>query len=78
MERGAHGEGAILDEYRVLDDDGSTIAVSSTIRSYNAPADRWELISMDVGGGLLDFGTAQRVAGEMHIEQKFTVAEDRR
>jgi hypothetical protein len=66
--------GQILDEYRVLGDKGETFYVSSTVRSYNAAADRWELIGMDSGGGLQDFGTAQRVDLEMHIEQKFGVA----
>ncbi len=66
--------GQVLDEYRVLGDNGETIYVTSTVRSYNSAADRWELIGMDRGGGLLDFGTAQRVGGEIHIEQKFGVA----
>ncbi len=66
--------GQILDEYRVVGDKGETFYVSSTVRAYNAVADRWELIGMDAGGGLQDFGTAQRVNSEMHIEQKFGVA----
>jgi len=66
--------GEILDEYRVLGDNGQTFYVSTTIRAYNASADRWELISMDAGGGLQDFGTAQLVNSEMRIEQKFGVA----
>lgn len=66
--------GQILDEYRVLDDHGATIYASSTIRAYNAPAGHWELIGMDDGGGLQDFGVAQLVNSEMHIEQKFGVA----
>lgn len=66
--------GQILDEYRVLGDNGETYYVTSTVRAYNAATDRWELIGMDRGGGLQDFGTAQRVGPEMHIEQKFGVA----
>ena len=66
--------GQILDEYRVLGDNGETFYVTSTLRSYNSAADRWELIGMDRGGGLLDFGTAQRVGDEMRLEQKFNVA----
>ncbi len=67
-------EGAqILDEYRVVGDSGETYYVSTTIRSYNALLDRWELISADQGTGLQDFGTARRVGAEMHIEQKFGV-----
>jgi hypothetical protein len=66
-------QGQILDEYRVLGDKGETFYVSTTIRSYNAAADRWELIGMDTGGGLQDFGTGERAGAEMHIEQKFGV-----
>ena len=66
--------GQILDEYRVLDGAGGTVYVTTTIRSYNSAVDRWELIGMDRGGGLLDFGTAQRVGDEMRLEQKFGVA----
>lgn len=64
-------EGQILDEYRIVDDKGGTIYVTTTIRAYNAVLDRWELIGMDEGNGLNDVGTAQRVGSEMHIEQKF-------
>jgi hypothetical protein len=66
--------GQILDEYRVLGSNGETLYVTTTVRAYNSAADRWELIGMDRGAGLLDFGTAQRVGDEMHIEQKFGVA----
>jgi len=68
--------GQILDEYRVVGDKGETYYVTSTVRAYNAALDRWELIGMDGdgGGGLQDFGTGQRVGGEVRIEQKFGVA----
>ena len=58
----------------MVGDKGETFHVTSTIRAYNAAADRWELIGMDGGGGLQDFGTAQRINSEMHLEQKFGVA----
>ena len=66
--------GQILDEYRVLGPKGETYYVTTTIRAYNPVAGRWELLGMDRLGGLQDFGTAQRVGAEMHIEQKFGVA----
>jgi len=66
--------GQILDEYRLVDDKGQTFYVTATIRNYNAIADRWELIGMDSQNGLQDFGTAQRVGQEVHIEQRFGVA----
>lgn len=66
-------EGQLLDEYRLVDEDGETFYVTTTLRAYNAVLERWELIGMDEGNGLQDVGTAQRVGGEMHIEQRFGV-----
>jgi hypothetical protein len=66
--------GQILDEFRVVGDNRETWYVTSTLRSYNAGLDRWELVGMVEGGGLEDVGTGQRVSGEVHIEQKFGVA----
>ena len=67
-------EGAqILDEYRVVGDAGETYYVTSTLRAYNAVADRWELVSVESTNGLHDLGTARKVGAEMHIEQKFGV-----
>jgi hypothetical protein len=66
--------GQILDEYRLVDDTGATFYVTATIRNYDAIHDRWELIGMDDRNGLQDFGTAQRVGGEIRIEQKFGVS----
>jgi len=72
-------EGAqILDEYRAISADGSeTYYASSTIRSYNAVLDQWELISAEHGTGLQNIGTAHRVGDEVHIEQKFGVMSDK-
>ena len=67
------GDGQILDEYRVVGDDGETYYVTTTLRSYNAALDRWELVGLEPGSGLQDFGTARRVGAEMHIEQRFGV-----
>jgi len=66
--------GQILDEYRLVDEKGATFYVTATIRNYDAVHDRWELIGMDDRNGLQDFGTAQKVGQEMHIEQKFGVS----
>ena len=66
--------GQILDEYRIVGDNRETWYVTSTLRSYNAGLDRWELVGMVEGGGLQDVGTGRRVDGEVHIEQKFGVA----
>jgi hypothetical protein len=63
----------ILDEYRVVGDTGQTLYVSTTLRSYNAMLDRWELISAEAGTGLQNVGTARREGTQMLIEQKFGV-----
>jgi hypothetical protein len=68
-------EGQILDEYRIVGDNNETYYITTTIRNYNAVHDRWELIGMDGGDGLQQFGTARLVGKEMHIEQKFGVDE---
>ena len=65
--------GQILDEYRVVGDEGQTYYSSVTLRSYNAVLDQWELISAEGGTGLHNVGTAHKVGAEMHIEQKFGV-----
>ena len=67
-------EGQILDEYRVVGDQDETYYVTTTVRNFNGAQDRWELVGADAGNGLGDFGTAQKVGAEMHIEQTFGVA----
>jgi hypothetical protein len=67
-------EGQILDEYRVVGDDGETYYVTTTLRNYNAALERWELIGADGGTGLQDFGTGHKEGTEMRIEQTFGVA----
>lgn len=68
------GGSHVLDEYRLVGDDGETYYVSSTLRAYNAARDLWELVSIDRGTGLQDVGVARKVGDEMHIEQRFGVA----
>ena len=67
-------KGQILDEYRVVGDEGETYYVTTTLRNWNGVQDRWELIGADGGAGLQDFGTAQWDGKEMKIEQTFGVA----
>jgi hypothetical protein len=66
-------EGQILDEYRIVGDEGETYYVTTTLRVYNAVLDRWELVGTDASHGLQDFGTGQRVGAEVDIEQRFGV-----
>lgn len=68
--------GQILDEYRVLGEDGETYYVTTTLRNFNAALDRWELVGMEPGNGLQDMGTARLVGDEMHLEQRFGVMSD--
>jgi hypothetical protein len=65
--------GQILDEYRIVGDNGETYYCTTTLRSYDAALEQWELISSDGGKGLQDFGTGRLEGGEVHIEQKFGV-----
>lgn len=64
-------DGQVLDEYRVVGDNDETYYVTRTLRAYNAPLDRWELVSTDQGTGLQNLGTGHREGSEMRIEQKF-------
>jgi hypothetical protein len=67
-------EGQILDEYRVVGDEGQTYYVTTTLRNYNGALDRWELVGADGGAGLQDVGTGRWDGKEMRIEQTFGVA----
>jgi hypothetical protein len=67
-------KGQILDEYRVVGDDGETYYVTTTLRNYNGGLDRWELVGADGGSGLQDVGTGRWEGGQMKIEQTFGVA----
>jgi hypothetical protein len=66
--------GQILDEYRVLDDNGDTTYMTTSLRNYNGALELWELVGVDKGSGLQNLGTGRLVGSEMHIEQKFGVA----
>ena len=67
-------KGQILDEYRVVGDQGETYYVTITLRNYNGALDRWELVGADGGTGLQDVGTEHWDGKEMKIEQTFGVA----
>lgn len=65
--------GEIVDEYRIVGDNGETYYSTTTVRAFNGVLDQWEIVSVDKGKGLQDFGTGHREGGEMLIEQKFGV-----
>lgn len=61
----------ILDEYRIVDDQGGTVYVTRTLRAYNPALDQWDLVSTDPQSGLQNRGTGHRDGGEVHILQQF-------
>src|ERR1035441_5125858 len=63
------GQGQILDEYRVVGENGEVYYSTTTLHAYNAALERWELVEMDPGIGLQNVGTGRQVDGEMHIQQ---------
>lgn len=65
--------GEIVDEYRIVGDNEETYYSTTTLRAFNGALDQWELVSVDKGKGLQNFGTGHREGGEMLIEQKFGV-----
>jgi hypothetical protein len=67
-------EGQVLDEYRVVGDQGETYYVTTTLRNYNGALDRWELVGAGGGAGLQDVGTGHWDGREMRIEQTFGLA----
>src|SRR6266850_2990204 len=62
--------GQVMDEYRIVGDNGETYYVTATMRSYNPAIDQWELVSIEKGAGLQNIGTGRREGDEMRIEQK--------
>jgi hypothetical protein len=69
--------GQILDEYRITDEKGEAIYVTSTLRNYNGALDRWELVGVNPGNGLQDIGTGRKVGDEVHLEQTFGATTDK-
>src|SRR5439155_22809136 len=69
--------GQVLDEYRVVGDNGETYNLSTTLRAYSANRDQWELISVGQSDGLQEFGTARRQGAHMLIEQTFPPMSER-
>ena len=63
--------GHVLDEYRVVGDNGETYYHLVTLRTFNGALDQWELVSAEPGSGLRDVGSGRKVGAEMHLEQTF-------
>jgi hypothetical protein len=69
--------GQILDEYRIVDNNGDTLYVTTTLRNYNGALDRWELVGLNSGNGLQDIGTARKISDEIQLEQTFGATTDK-
>ncbi|HEX9892487.1 MAG TPA: hypothetical protein VGA78_01130 [Gemmatimonadales bacterium] len=66
-------DGALIsDEFRMVDDSGRTIYVSTTLRVYDPVQQRWNLIGVEPGGGIPQLGTAWKEGADMRIDQTFT------
>ncbi len=66
--------GQILDEFRIVGDKRETWYVTSTLRSYNARSIAGSSSAWSKAAACRMSAPAQRVGGEVHIEQKFGVA----
>jgi hypothetical protein len=66
-------DGAIItDEFRIVDDQGRTTYVSTTLRSYSAPQKRWNIVGVEPGLGVLQVGTAWKEGNDMRVDQVFS------
>jgi hypothetical protein len=66
-------DGALVtDEYRMVDEDGQTRYVSTTLRVYNPVTERWNLIGVEPRGGIPQLGTAWKEGSDIRIDQTFT------
>jgi hypothetical protein len=65
-------DGAIItDEFRIVDDSGRTMYVSTTLRSYSPIERRWNLVGIEPGAGVVHLGTAWKEGSDMRIDQTF-------
>jgi hypothetical protein len=61
----------VTDEFRMVDDSGRTVYVSTTVRAYSPVQQRWNLVGIEPGLGVLQLGTAWKEGDDMRIDQKF-------
>jgi len=71
------GDGRVLeDEFRVFGPDGETTYLALTFRAWDAVAGQWTFRLVETGSGAWSEGTARRVGGEIHLEQRGPVRPD--
>jgi hypothetical protein len=61
---------ALIDEYRVVDDAGRTMYVTTTLRAYDPRDHKWRIASIERSGNLAE-GRAWKDGGDMRIEQSY-------
>lgn len=66
--------GYILDEIRAVDAHGVTYFSATTLRSYDAGAGQWQIVTLNEGSGLSNRGTGRFEGGAMQILQNFAVS----
>jgi hypothetical protein len=54
---------------RIVGDNGETYYSTTTFRAFNAALDQWEVISVEKGKGLQDFGTGHREPGKCSLSR---------
>lgn len=62
--------GTIVDEYRVVDDSGRTVYVTTTLRRFHPGEQRWALVSIEGNGNLAE-GRGWKDGPDMRIEQDY-------
>ena len=66
-------DGALVtDEFRMVDEGGRTLYVSTTLRVYNPVTERWNLIGVEPRAGIPQLGTAWKEGNDIRIDQTFS------
>jgi hypothetical protein len=61
---------ALIDEYRVVDDAGKTIYITTTLRAFDPRDHKWRIASIERSGNLAE-GRGWKDGYDMRIEQSF-------
>ena len=61
---------SLVDEYRVVDDAGKTLYVTTTLRAFHPGEHRWSIVSIEPAGTFAE-GKAWLDGADMRIEQSF-------
>ena len=61
---------ALIDEYRVVDDAGHTLYITTTLRAFDPRDHKWRIASIERSGNLAE-GRAWKDGADMRIEQSY-------